>query len=343
MTDIKHKATPAPKQAKGGGKIILIGIAILLLIGFLFGDKSGDQSGQSEQSTQKSTPIITISDLKDGIISTTEKQYKLSVTVTKSGYDLQDVKMKLNDKESMIMKDPSDSSGTKYTAVPSLKNGKNTVVIHVDAHDIGETLSTIATKKFDIDLQSSEAPVIKIDNATQQDASWKVDNFTKDKFELTVHTTPENSTNSGASTVIVNDEQLALNEPGGILRKHELALKDGVNDFTIVAKNNSGEAVAHLSIVKLSNEEQIARQKTESILSEAEVSCKQYAQKVFLVKDINIGYNQSSLRKQNPDGTLLIKANIADSQGFFRQQKPLGIMECTTDPTGYTVLDFVHY
>lgn len=84
-------------------------------------------------------------------------------------------------------------------------------------------------------------------------------------------------------------------------------------------------------------------QTDEDALFEAEVTCKEHAESYYGVKDINIHYDQSSIRRRNPDGTLLIKANIADSQGAFRPEKPLGTMECTTTPDGMRVTNFITY
>ncbi len=81
----------------------------------------------------------------------------------------------------------------------------------------------------------------------------------------------------------------------------------------------------------------------EDVLFEAEVTCQEYAESYFGVKDVNMHYDQASIRRKQPDGTLLIKAKIADSQGAFRPEKPLGTMECTTDGTGMQVIDFITY
>lgn len=76
---------------------------------------------------------------------------------------------------------------------------------------------------------------------------------------------------------------------------------------------------------------------------EAEITCQEYAEQYFGVKDINISYDQSSIKRKNPDGSILIKVNIADSQGLFRPAKPLGVMECTTSGDGMRVQQFVSY
>lgn len=76
---------------------------------------------------------------------------------------------------------------------------------------------------------------------------------------------------------------------------------------------------------------------------EAEITCQQYAESYFNVENINISYDQSSIKRKNPDGSILIKVNIADSRGAFSQQKPLGIMECTTGSDGMHVSSFNTY
>lgn len=81
----------------------------------------------------------------------------------------------------------------------------------------------------------------------------------------------------------------------------------------------------------------------EDALFEADITCQEYAESYFGVKDVNVHYDQSSIRRKNADGTLLIKANIADSQGAFKPEKPLGTMECTTDSTGMQVINFIAY
>jgi hypothetical protein len=81
----------------------------------------------------------------------------------------------------------------------------------------------------------------------------------------------------------------------------------------------------------------------DNLILEAEATCKEYAQSYFGVQDINMSYDQSSIRRINPDGSILIKAKIADSQGAFHRQKPLGTMECTTEKTGMRVINFITY
>jgi hypothetical protein len=70
------------------------------------------------------------------------------------------------------------------------------------------------------------------------------------------------------------------------------------------------------------------------------MTCARYAERLYKVKDVNVHFNYSSIKRRQDDGSLLIKANIADSQGISRPEKPIGIMECVTDPTGMTVRDF---
>lgn len=76
---------------------------------------------------------------------------------------------------------------------------------------------------------------------------------------------------------------------------------------------------------------------------EAEITCQEYAEQYFRVKDINIIDGPASIKRKNPDGSILIKVNIADSQGFLRPAKPLGTMECTTSGNGMRVVSFSNY
>ena len=76
---------------------------------------------------------------------------------------------------------------------------------------------------------------------------------------------------------------------------------------------------------------------------EAEITCQEYAESYFGAKDINIHHDQSSIKRKNPDGSILIKVNIADSQGLLRPEKPLGTMECTTTVDGMRVTKFLVY
>jgi len=85
------------------------------------------------------------------------------------------------------------------------------------------------------------------------------------------------------------------------------------------------------------------KKRIDDLLFEAEITCQQYAEVWFRVSDINISYNHSSIRRQQPDGNLLIKANVADSKGTWKPDVPLGVMECTTSPDGLRVVDFINY
>jgi hypothetical protein len=76
---------------------------------------------------------------------------------------------------------------------------------------------------------------------------------------------------------------------------------------------------------------------------EAEITCQEYAEIYFRVKDVNIIDSQASIKRKNPDGSILIKSVIADSQGLLRPAKPLGVMECTTSGDGMRVQQFVNY
>ena len=120
--------------------------------------------------------------------------------------------------------------------------------------------------------------------------------------------------------------------------RYSTTLKPGDNKFTIIATNAAGKDEKAL-VVKY---EQKAAAASDPIL-EAEVTCQEYAQKQLKVEDININYDQSSIKKKQADSTIIIKVNIADSRGLLHEEKPLGIMECTTDSTGMKVNNFINY
>ena len=136
---------------------------------------------------------------------------------------------------------------------------------------------------------------------------------------------------------------------------YSTTLKPGDNTFNIVATNKAGKdekklVVTYKPKTATSSESKSSTQTTpapvattDSTIFEAEITCQEYAEKQLGVNDINVHYDQSSIKKKNADGTIIIKVNIADSQGFFKPEKPLGIMECTTDSTGMKVNNFIHY
>lgn len=86
-----------------------------------------------------------------------------------------------------------------------------------------------------------------------------------------------------------------------------------------------------------------AKRVLDNLFLEAEVSCQQTAEKKYNVEDINISYDQSSIQRQNDDKSLFIKVNIADSRGFLRAEKAIGVMECTTSADGLSVIKFISY
>lgn len=323
------------------GNIMGIITAIILLVFFtavccslLLG------SSEAEPSIKKPAPKIQIQNINN-TASTIDQQYSLTIIVEKSSYDMQDVKGYLNDTPIAVLQD-FQAGKNHYKTQLGLKPGDNIFKINVYANDIGQQSSEVTSKQVTIRLTATEKPTLNIHEAVQEGANWVVKDYQKDTFELEVDTAPENSKNSGATSLHLNDEVL---KPTDYTKyKHELkSLKDGTNTFVITAENEQGTITSTLTINKLSSAEQQARAAIENVLSEAEVTCQQYAEKLLLVKDINIHYDQSSIRRQQPDGNLLIKVNIADSQGFWRQEKPLGIMECTTNPTGMLVLNFERY
>lgn len=324
-------------QAQAGNVIVgVIGIIVIIgIASLIFG-------GDSPEEPEKTTVDIVINDAKDDRITTKERVYSLSASVGKTSYDIQDIKGTLNGNPTVLASD-YQSGENHYTVQLPLLPGDNSFSINVFANNFGEQSSEIAKKEITIHLTATEKPTLLIKNAIQDGANWVVNDHTKDTFDLSVSTKPETSDNSSASSLQINEEVLNASTTGGGYSHKLEPLKDGVNTFTITAKNEAGEVSGTLTINKLSTAEQNARAAVQSVLFEADVSCKAYAEKQLLVKDINVHLDQSSIRRQQADGTILIKANIADSQGFWKPEIPLGIMECTTDPTGILVLNFEHY
>jgi hypothetical protein len=105
------------------------------------------------------------------------------------------------------------------------------------------------------------------------------------------------------------------------------------------AKKRAEEESRKQELQRVENEKANAVADEDALL-DAEMTCARYAERLYKVKDVNVHFNYSSIKRRQDDGSLLIKANIADSQGISRPEKPIGIMECVTDPTGMTVRDF---
>lgn len=339
---LRKRYTPHKAQS---GNIIVGVILIVVVVGILsliFGKKTPEESSTN---TQHAKPTVSIKDAKNNKISTQENNYTVTILTKRGSYDNVDISGSLNDTPVTPLKLPGQDSRadqTSYTSVLLLRPGDNTLKVTATGKNFYDKNEANTQTQVNIHLTATEKPTITIKNATQDGANWIVKDYLKDTFDLEVDTATENSKNSGAASLRVNDEVL---KPTNYTKyKYDLkSLKDGVNTFTITAENEQGTLTTTLTINKLSSAEQQARAAIENVLSEAEVTCQQYAEKLFLVKDINIHYDQSSIRRQQPDGNLLIKVNIADSQGFWRQEKPLGIMECTTNPTGMVILNFEHY
>lgn len=329
-------------EREGGFVPIIVAIVIVVIIigiiGAIFGGDSGEQ--------QKTPPVIGVVGLSGSSISTTDAGYSLSFYVGKK-YTNQEVKVYLNGSALLsVTQDYQHSSDTQTyykSYLPSLQNGSNDVKIIVNNKEPGEDPVTVASKEFKINLKATIQPTISIKGATQTDNGWQIKDVKDDNYKLTIDTTPKDSKNSGAASLTINGESVPVSSSRGQFDYTIKALKDGDSTFTITAKNEIGEITDTLTITKISAAEQAANAAFADALIEAQAACAQYAELTLNVKDVNISYTQSSIRKRNDDGTVLIKANIAEDKGWFKSDIPLGIMECTTDSTGTKVINFLHY
>ena len=159
--------------------------------------------------------------------------------------------------------------------------------------------------------------------------------------------------------VSVNDmDNVYATHKGDGRYESALSLEEGENDIKIVIGRDEASAKSFKILYEPPKPEPLPKKvepeikkpeepKTYTLqddsIFEAEITCQQYAERYFNVEDINISYDQSSIKRKNPDGSILIKVNIADSRGAFSQQKPLGIMECTTGSDGMRVSSFNAY
>lgn len=159
--------------------------------------------------------------------------------------------------------------------------------------------------------------------------------------------------------VFVNEkDNLFVTHKGDGKYESNLSLEEGENKIKIIVSRDEASSKSFKILyepptpepltkkvepeVKKPEEPKTYTPQDDSIF-EAEITCQQYAQRYFNVEDINISYDQSSIKRKNPDGSILIKVSIADSRGAFSQQKPLGIMECTTGSNGLQVSSFNTY
>lgn len=185
-------------------------------------------------------------------------------------------------------------------------------------------------------------PTIKVNGAAIEN-DYLIIKTDKDDYTISLSTSSGYQINAEArSTVTINNNEITPLTQGVDSYSQKFTLQPGDNSFNIIATNKAGKNEKKL-IVRYEPKSTASSTSVDDPVFEAEVTCKQHAEKQLLVNDINVGYDQSSIKRKNPDGTILIKANIADSQGLWRQQKPLGIMECTTDSTGMLVTSFLNY
>lgn len=186
-------------------------------------------------------------------------------------------------------------------------------------------------------------PSIKVNSAAIEN-DYLIIKTDKDDYTISLSTGAgiQQLNDESRSTVTINDNEIQSQPAGYDNFVQKFTLQPGDNTFSIVATNKAGKDEEKL-IVRYEPKPVANTSSVDDPVFEAEITCQQHAEKQLLVKDVNLGYDQSSIKRKNPDGTILIKANIADSQGFWRQSKPLGIMECTTDPTGMSVISFINY
>ena len=194
-----------------------------------------------------------------------------------------------------------------------------------------------STNTSQTDTKSATKPTISITSAKDVDGVLTITKQKADtSFTITTGSLADKTTDTKLTingTTVEADKDFSPN-----YFRYSTTLKPGDNKFTIVATNAAGTDEKAL-VIKY---EQKTAATPDPIL-EAEITCQEYAQKQLEVEDINISYDQSSIKKKQADGTIIIKVNIADSQGLIHQEKPLGIMECTTDATGMKVNNFINY
>lgn len=180
----------------------------------------------------------------------------------------------------------------------------------------------------------AKKPIISVSDAKTVDGIFTLDRQqAKSSFAVTTGDAQDKTNTS----LTINGVAVKPSVAGPNYFSYSTTLKPGDNKFAIVATNAAGKDEKEL-IVKYTPPTPV-----DDTLFEAEITCQQYAEKELLVKDINIHYDQSSIKKKQADGTIIIKVNIADSQGWLHPEKPLGIMECTTDATGMKVNKFINY
>lgn len=349
-------STPLKKSDLLGMLIALVIVSLIIwgifsLVSHIFSGVAHFFSGDRDDkkiSKQISKPVISIPELKDDAIVTTDPSYQLTYSVK---YDpAPRVKIYVNDKEMYGQKIISSEAGGLNTysqdlTYALLKYGDNSVKIVADWYSSDTGKNDTESKQINLILNSTQAPIIKVDRATGDD-QLLIPSITDATYNLYVDTESSDSKGSGASNVAVNDINI---EPSGSRGRftHKVTLNDGDNTFIITARNNIGEVKKTLTIHKQTPEDLQAAKVANEIdnaLSNAKVTCEQYAESSFQVKDVNAHYlDPATITRRNDDGTFLIKVKIADSRGLFRAEEPLGIMECTTDPTGLRATSFITY
>lgn len=324
--------------------VVLVVLAVIVRIGFMVA--AGNDTAKPDQTKAS---IIQVEGLKDSLITTTDAKFKLPLTIKRpSDITIQKVKVFVNDKENTAIQRQPIKNPSSYTAFikSDLKSGLNDVKVAVIGNKIGEDPTTLETKEFKIALKPAEKPAIRISGAKESDGTWQIKDAEESTYELRISTIPDGDKNSAATSLTVNEKEIPPTTRQGWFYHTISSLKDGKNTFTIKAKNEAGETTATLTITKVPKAQQEAnnaQQTFNGIVIEAQAACAQYAEIMLGVKDINISYNQSSIKRQNADGTVLLKANIAEDRGFLRSDQPLGIMECTTSADGMRVLHFTSY
>lgn len=195
-------------------------------------------------------------------------------------------------------------------------------------------------------------PKIGVGNSVQRDGKFIVES----SLTSVVITTGKPESNE-TTTLTANGKNV---EPSKYnLTQFILDLKDrNATEYKLVAENANGKDEATILInfpmtrspldgvveSKPDPEPQpTANQAETDAIFEAEITCQQYAESYFGVKDINIHYDQSSIKRKNLDGSILIKVSISDSRGLLRADEPLGTMECKTNMNGSKVVNFVTY
>ncbi len=180
--------------------------------------------------------------------------------------------------------------------------------------------------------EAKELPTFEVEDSSEENEHLTISTSLKN-YDIRFKTS--NIYSSSGHSLKVNGTAVNI---GILSTKYKTDLNPGENVFTIIAENNIGVVTKKLIVNYIPG-----MGSSDDAIFEAEVSCVAYAQSYFNVKDINVGYDQSSIERVQSDGTILIKVNIADSRGFLRAEKAIGVMECTTSADGLRVIKFISY